>query len=164
MHPGGRITITPEALRAALAAHDRIADACASLGITRQAIHAKHKDGRPQRPDLLAVLRQHQLQQAIDSALLHRDRNGKAQTYTLHVDAATLARLDANGKRQRSATARKAILAALDHLPEPELAGPLPVRLDLGPTWDAVGARRGTQDPEKIAAAIRGILAAKKKC
>lgn len=64
-----------------------------------------------------------------------------------------------NAKRLRSATARKAILAALDHLPEPELAGPLPVRLDLGPTWDAVGQRLGTTDPEQIASVVRGILA-----
>lgn len=155
------MTVTPEALAAALAdpAHHTVADACRSLGITRQAIHAKHRDGRPQRPDLRAVLAEHNRQKAAASAALDRNEYGKARSHCLGLDAATLARLDANGKRRRSATARALIMAALGNLPPPEDAGPVEVVLDLGPAWDAVGEELGTEDPYEIAGRVRGILA-----
>lgn len=146
------MTITPSALAAALAAHHTVEDACRSLGITRQAIHAKQRDGTYQRPDLRAVLEAHK------AAKAPQDPDG-AYRHCLWLTAATLARLDANGKRRRSATARALIMAALGNLPPPEDAGPVEVVLDLGPAWDAVGEELGTEDPYEIAGRVRGILA-----
>jgi hypothetical protein len=69
-------------------------------------------------------------------------------------------RLRAHGRRL-SRVVRATITAAL----RGPLPAPLPadrgmvVVLDLGATWSALGAAAGTDDPQRIAGILRGILA-----
>ena len=162
---------TPDQLRAALREHPRPADAFKALGVTKQGVYFKRKDGTYQHPELVAILREHA---AAAAEQLPRDAQRKVGKHFLALPPEILAGLDAVAAEEarRVGPKRASRSAVARRLVEDALQGPLPspvsgdramkVTLDLGPAWDRLGAQLGTEDPRTIAGVVRAILAQKK--
>lgn len=152
------MTVTPEALRAALAVHPTVRAACVAAGCSLQRAC--------QRPDLRTVLAEHKASRPArppkGEARLGRHKVILPDATVKHLDALRAEMVPRVGvaAANRSAVARGLLAAALTgHLPGPAPVDGLAHFLDLGPLWDEVGAAAGTSDPREIAAIVRAILA-----
>jgi len=162
---------TPEQLELELPRHNTIAEACRALGSTKAGVYYRRPgSGDYQHPQLVAICQAH-----VASRKVPRDARGKAGEHTIALPPEILARLDAlaaeraakrGGKRAfRSAVARELLETALQGPLPPPLPGErgMAIKLDLGPTWSALAAALGTDDPQAIAGAVRAILASGEK-
>ena len=145
---------TPATLHRALVTHRGAEDAFRALSVTRQAIYRK-ANGAHVHPELVALLREHAV-----ATRSQRNTRGELGKHSVALPSEIVARLRAHGRRL-SWFVRSTITAALrGPLPSPLAADRgMVVVLDLGATWGALGAAAGTDDPQRIAGILRGILA-----
>jgi len=162
---------TPEQLELELPRHNTIAEACQALGSTKAGVYYRRPgSGDYQHPQLVAICQAH-----VAARKIPRDARGKAGEHKLALSPEALAWLDdlaakraaqRGGKRAfRSAVARELLETALQAPLPPPLPGArgMTVKLDLGEVWTALGAARGTNDPQEIAGIVRAILTTQTK-